>query len=87
MSKLYTKTAASKLTTSEIGVLDHLLENFPCYAMVDNFRAVTKLLEEDLIEADVRMDGEVAQAVYRVTKRGAEAYRLSQPVRTFERVG
>lgn len=87
MSILCTKTQAEKLTANDVAALDLLLESYPGYMMVDDFRAVTKLLELEFIEAGVRMDGQLAQAVYRVTARGAEAYRMSQPVRKLDRVG
>lgn len=87
MSPLCSKRAAEKLTTSDIAVLDLLLEAYPEYSMVDDFKAVTRLLDRDYIEADVRKDGDTDQAIYRLTARGAEAYRLCNHVSVLERVG
>lgn len=87
MTKLCSQRTADKLTTSEMQVLDSLLEAYPAYAMVDDFRAITRLLDHEMIEANVRKDGEVDQAVYRITPSGAEAYRLRNHVSALERVG
>lgn len=87
MDKLCSQRSADRLRVIDRVVLDALLAEYPAYAMVDDFSAVTRLMAEDFIEADVRHDGEVDQAVYRITVRGAEALRLSSNVTKLERVG
>jgi hypothetical protein len=86
MERLCPQRVADRMTKSDRLVLDTLLAEYPAYAMVDDFGAVGKLLSYELIEANVRHDGEVAQAVYRITARGAEALRLSSGVVALERV-
>lgn len=87
MEKLCPQRVADRMTKSDRAVLDALLAEWPKYAMVDDFGAVSKLLAYDLIEANVRQDDEVYQAVYRITARGAEALRLASGVSTLQRVG